>query len=68
MEDVKNYYPQVMNDVSIVLVQSADHILNTFDQKISECSDFSPQPPFVLASHHTNSQMLKTVLDVLISK
>ena len=34
-EDVPKLYPRVKDKVSITLVQSADHILNTYDRRIS---------------------------------
>ena len=34
-EDVPKLYPSVKDKVSITLVQSADHILNTYDRRIS---------------------------------
>ena len=34
-EDVPKLYPSVKDKVSITLVQSADHILNTYDERIS---------------------------------
>eukprot|EP01121_Diplochlamys_sp_Union-15-3_P014824 TRINITY_DN4782_c0_g7_i1.p1 TRINITY_DN4782_c0_g7~~TRINITY_DN4782_c0_g7_i1.p1 ORF type:complete len:606 (-),score=98.54 TRINITY_DN4782_c0_g7_i1:2-1819(-) len=35
VEDLSRYFPHLMADVSLVLIQSGDHILNTFDKKIS---------------------------------
>ena len=35
-EDVPKLYPSVKDKVSISLIQSADHILNTYDRRISE--------------------------------
>ena len=35
-EDVPKLYPSVKDKVSITLVQSADHILNTYDKRISQ--------------------------------
>lgn len=37
-EDVCRFFPHLMPFASIALVQSGDHILNTFDEKISECT------------------------------
>lgn len=35
-EDLFKFYPQVKDLVKITLIQAADHILNTFDERISE--------------------------------
>lgn len=37
-EDLVKYFPKLMPLASITLVQSSDHILNTYDKKISECT------------------------------
>ncbi|GAB2274832.1 External alternative NAD(P)H-ubiquinone oxidoreductase B1, mitochondrial [Dionaea muscipula] len=38
-EDVGKIYPKVQDLVKITVVQSGDHILNTFDQRISEFAE-----------------------------
>ena len=38
-EDLKHYFPSFVHDFSVVLVQSGDHILNTFDKRISEYTE-----------------------------
>ena len=38
-EDVSKIYPNVGEDVSVTLVQSRDHILNTYDQTISQYTE-----------------------------
>lgn len=38
-EDLKKYFPNFVHDFSVVLVQSGDHILNTFDKRISEYTE-----------------------------
>jgi len=38
-EDVGKIYPVVKDDVRVTLVQSRDHILNTYDQTISEYTE-----------------------------
>lgn len=38
-EDLKQYFPNFVHDFSVVLVQSGDHILNTFDKRISEYTE-----------------------------
>ena len=38
-EDVSKIYPAVKDDVSVTVVQSRDHILNTYDQTISEYTE-----------------------------
>jgi len=38
-EDLLNLYPHLHNDVKITLVQSGDHILNTYDERISKYAE-----------------------------
>ena len=38
-EDIGKIYPTVKEDVQVTLVQSRDHILNTYDQTISEYTE-----------------------------
>jgi NADH:ubiquinone reductase (non-electrogenic) len=38
-EDLMCLYPELQNDVSITVLQSGDHILNTFDGRISEYAE-----------------------------
>jgi NADH dehydrogenase FAD-containing subunit len=38
-EDVPRLYPELKGIPSITIVQSADHILNTFDKRISEFAE-----------------------------
>lgn len=38
---MKRFFPHLMPYASIALVQSGDHILNSFDEKISECTFLS---------------------------
>jgi NADH:ubiquinone reductase (non-electrogenic) len=38
-EDLMGLYPELQNDVSISVLQSGDHILNTFDGRISEYAE-----------------------------
>lgn len=35
-QDLKHFFPSIAKYFSVTLIQSADHILNTFDEKISE--------------------------------
>lgn len=35
-DDLPKYFPHLAKDIEITLVQSAEHILNTYDLKISE--------------------------------
>ncbi|GMK55424.1 hypothetical protein CspeluHIS016_0204800 [Cutaneotrichosporon spelunceum] len=39
-EDVLNYYPKLLkNDMSVTIIQSRDHILNMYSEKISEYAE-----------------------------
>ncbi|BEJ16244.1 hypothetical protein CspHIS471_0508490 [Cutaneotrichosporon sp. HIS471] len=39
-EDVLNYYPKLLKgDMSVTIIQSRDHILNTYSEKISEYAE-----------------------------
>jgi NADH:ubiquinone reductase (non-electrogenic) len=38
-EDLAKYFPKLMPLASITLIQSSDHILNTYDKKISEYTE-----------------------------
>lgn len=38
-DDLLNLYPHLHNDVKITLVQSGDHILNTYDERISKYAE-----------------------------
>ena len=38
-EDVSRIYPQILERVKVTLVQSSDHILNTYDQSISQYAE-----------------------------
>jgi NADH dehydrogenase FAD-containing subunit len=38
-QDIARWYPELMPYVSLTLVQSADHILNTYDARISEYTE-----------------------------
>ncbi len=37
MEDIPKYFPSLASRIKVSLIQSSDHILNTYDSKISEC-------------------------------
>lgn len=37
MEDIPKYFPALAPRIKVSLIQSSDHILNTYDSKISEC-------------------------------
>jgi len=39
IEDIAKIYPELLKYISINLVQSGDHILNTFDKQISEFTE-----------------------------
>ena len=39
-EDVLKYYPRILeNEVTISVIQSRDHILNTYSEKISQYAE-----------------------------
>lgn len=38
-EDLRKLYPNLMQHVNIVVIQSGDHILNAFDQRISQFAE-----------------------------
>ena len=38
-EDVSKIYPGILDDVMVTLVQSQDHVLNTYDQQISQYTE-----------------------------
>ena len=38
-EDVSKIYPGILDDVMVTLVQSQDHVLNTYDQTISQYAE-----------------------------
>jgi pyruvate/2-oxoglutarate dehydrogenase complex dihydrolipoamide dehydrogenase (E3) component len=38
-DDLLNLYPHLHNDVKITVVQSGDHILNTYDERISKYAE-----------------------------
>jgi len=38
-EDLKKYFPKILPFASITIIQSSDHILNTYDKKISEYAE-----------------------------
>lgn len=39
-EDMLDYYPKLLKDeISVTLIQSRDHILNTYSEKISEYAE-----------------------------
>lgn len=55
-QDLKRWYPNLAQYFAVVLVQSADHILNTFDEKISEytADRFRRKSIQVLCNHRVN--------------
>lgn len=38
-EDVPKIYPNILDDFQVTLVQSGDHVLNTYDQQISDFTE-----------------------------
>lgn len=39
-EDMLDYYPKLLKqEISVTLIQSRDHILNTYSEKISEYAE-----------------------------
>ena len=36
-EDLKVWYPHLIKDVEVTILELLDHILNTYDRQISEC-------------------------------
>ena len=61
-DDLPKYYPNLARQVNITLVQGAEHILNTYDHKISQyifnfllsfCFPLLPSPsPFLIVKFY----------------
>lgn len=63
-KDLKRWYPNLSKYFSVTLVQSADHILNTFDEKISiyTAQKFSRSNIEVLCNHRVNEVTPKEIV------
>lgn len=66
---VRKYYPNLASRVKITLLELLDHILNTYDARISDCKYTTtsiPHPhPHVQLSIDTEKHFMRSSIEVL---
>jgi hypothetical protein len=63
VEDLEKWFPRsITQHVRITIIQSAAHILNTYDAKISDCTYLFPVRSYSSASAHAHRAQLQQML------